>query len=219
MKCWTNLETIIDEPNCLIAGVPGSGKSVLINSLLFNITAHRYSFCVIDLKRVELKRWSKSSCSCGSAVTPEGANRLLDGVIALMEKRYVEMENSMQTHYQGRRLYVVIDELADLMSYKGIEEKLLKIVRLGRAAEVHIIMATQDPSRRTISGRIQACITSAIALRCRSAIESRMIVKKSGAENLPDYGEGIFQDSRSHYYIIEVPLTPEEMIIERIKTS
>ena len=97
-------------------------------------------------------------------------------------------------------MYLIIDELAELLSVdrKKVVDKLSRIMRLGRAARVHVIGFTQAPNRAKGGGLDpQLCqnFTAAVALRCRSAIESRQIVGIGGAENLPKHGKGIFWSS------------------------
>jgi len=118
--------------------------------------------------------------------------------------------------YDGKPLYVVIDELADLVSNKKALELIIKIGRLGRAAQVHLICATQDPSRKTLPAALMQNFTTTVALRCRSAIESRQIIGIPGAEKLPKYGYGIQWDAEGTHNI-DIPLTDERMLEEQIR--
>ena len=119
--------------------------------------------------------------------------RELDSVIYIMEKRFKRMGDKKKTA-EGP-YYVVIDELADMITIKGVLERLVKIGRLGRAANIHLLCATQDPSRRTLPAQLMQNFTCTVALRCRSAIESRQIIGVPGAELLPKYGYGYRWDA------------------------
>lgn len=198
----------------LIAGTTGSGKSVLLNSILYSIikdglVRNDWShFVMIDTKRVELKPY-KNLCTTIKYVTePEDVVDALDYVIAEMDDRYECMEGKES---KEPTMYVVIDELADVLSTKGILERIVKIGRLGRAARIHLLMCTQDPSRKTLSAQIMQNMTTCVALRCKDVTESKQIIGRPGAERLPKHGKVIVSDSDG-YRTINVPLVPDEDI-------
>ena len=184
----------VRDSHTLIAGSTGSGKSVLLNDLLLVIHSQGYGSCVFfDLKRVELREYKKlDDFTIGYVSEPRQVLPALDWAIETMESRYVSMKGRKSA---SGAIFLVIDELADLLTVKGALERIVKIGRLGRAANIRLLCATQDPSRRTLSAQLMQNFTCSIALRCRSAIESRQIIGSTGAELLPRYGKAIISDA------------------------
>ena len=214
---YLQLEPLVSAPHVLIAGATGSGKSVLLNSLLYSITALKVprtaSLVLIDPKRVELYPWKDTAFCVGYADRAETALNLLDRVDATMEKRYTEMQAAGELMYSGSDIYVVIDELADLLLLYPREfiAPLQHIAQLGRAARIHLIACTQSPSRKTLPAAIVLNMTHRIALRCDSAIESRQIIGQAGAELLPRHGTAILKEP-GRIVTFDVPMTsPEEL--------
>ena len=214
-KCHPLCMKMLDEPHVLIAGTTGSGKSVMLNSMIY--TAMRTAvdaFYFIDLKRTELRTYKKLYncawlCNERAEVIP-----LLDLVIKEMHKRFKKMRGKI---YDGDPIYVFIDELAHLVNTNDRKQdnatisRLAEIGRLGRAANVHLICATQDPSRKTLPASLMQNFTCTLALRCRSSIESRQIVGVAGAEKLPRYGKGYLWSAEG-ISEVAIPMTPDEDI-------
>jgi len=201
------LEAILDSPHSLIAGTTGSGKSVALHSVMFAAMARDAYFIFIDLKRVEMADFKDLSHTLMYATEEDEAEEALDMALAIMEKRYKQMTGKM---YEGAELYVVVDELADLVgTSKVCLERMVRIGRLGRAARVHLIAATQDPSRRTLKAQLMQNFTACLALRCKTAIESRQVTGYPGAELLPRYGEGYLWDADG-YRKVNIPKIPDE---------
>lgn len=208
MYSWDVCRPLMESPHTLIAGTTGSGKSVLLNSCLYSVIGTGAGFVFIDLKRVELAQY-KNIKECLMYITePSKVSKALDDVIYTMENRYSRMSGRSSSEPP---IYVVIDELADLVETKGILDQLVKIGRLGRAANIHLLCATQDPSRRTLKAQLMQNFTCTVALRCRSAIESRQIIGVAGAEKLPLYGKGLRWDATG-IHEFDVPMTPDEEI-------
>lgn len=211
MEC---LSLVRNTAHTLIAGTTGSGKSVLLNTILYSIIKHDLitsdfaEFVMIDTKRVELKQYRKYPFTIEYETEPERVPALLDRVISMMDDRYAEMEKKETT--EGH-VYVVIDELADLLDTKGVLERIVKIGRLGRAAHIHLLMCTQDPSRNTLTAQIMQNMTTCVALRCKDTTESRQIIKKDGAERLPRHGKAIVSDNDG-YRSIKIPVIPDDDI-------
>lgn len=208
-------ELVVPTAHTLIAGTTGSGKSVLLNSVLYSlIIGTTTEFYMVDTKRVELKIYSKIPRRVHRITEPEDVSDMLAEVIQIMDDRYERMSGKETEEHS---IYVVIDELADLVddeeAGKTVLKQLVKIGRLGRAAHIHLICCTQDPSRRTLSAQLMHNFTTCIALRCKDVIESRQIIGRDGAESLPRYGKALVS-SPDGYKTITVPLTPEEDIIE-----
>lgn len=211
---------LLFEPHSLIAGTTGSGKSTVLHSVLYAghlLSPAQAKFMYIDLKGgVELTPWSRLPHSLGIALEPEEAANLLDRAIKIMEERYALLRRNGQSKFDGYRLYVVIDELADLMATGGkrVEDRIARLVRMGRAAEVHIIACTQNPSRGKGGGlpaSIVQNMTARLALRCMSAIESRQIITTGGAEKLPKHGKGLLLLD-GEISGVDIPLQPKAQI-------
>ena len=209
-KCHKLCLELLQANHVLIAGTTGSGKSVMMNSMIY--TAMRTPvewFYFIDLKRVEFSTYKILYNTFYVCTSPATVNAVLDDAIERMEERYKKMGDSRL--YSGDPIYIFIDELADLVSIKGVLDRLVKIARLGRAAKVHLICATQDPSRRTLPAQLMQNLNTTVALRCRSSIESRQIIGIPGAEHLPQYGKGIMWDYRGTREV-DIPMTPQKDI-------
>ena len=202
------LEAILDSPHSLIAGTTGSGKSVALHSVMFAAMMRDARFIFIDLKRVEMSEFRGLAHTIAYATTEEDAETALELAEDIMERRYSQMTGKT---YDGAHLYIIVDELADLATSKRCLELLIRIGRLGRAARVHMICATQDPSRRTLKAQLMQNFTACLALRCKTAIESRQVTGYPGAELLPKHGEGYLWDADG-YRKVNIPLIPDEDI-------
>lgn len=212
------LEALLNSPHSLIAGTTGAGKSVLLHSVMFAAMVRDARFIFIDLKRVEMCEFKELAHTICYATEESEAVEALELAESIMEKRYKEMTGKM---YDGAELYIFVDELADLATSKRCLELMVRIGRLGRAARVHLIAATQDPSRRTLKAQLMQNFTACLALRCKTAIESRQVTGYPGAELLPKYGEGYLWDADG-YRKVNIPKIPDEdmdALIEISKTE
>ena len=222
---WQDLDKLLSHkvPHILIAGATGSGKSVLINSILFTALRKAPSekrFIFIDLKRVELSDYKATPHCLYYADTPEKAKVALDYACDIIEHRYIEMQRrGVKTYREDgtQQIYIVIDEYAELVTLaaRDITKQICRIAQIGRAANVHIILATQRPTRDVITGQVKVNLDTRIALRCATPQDSRNIIDVSGAEKLPRYGQALLSQ---YGYVnqIAVPLTPDEDIRARI---
>lgn len=185
---------ILRQTHTLIAGTTGSGKSVLLDSVMYSFFCDpsRRSAVLIDPKRVELSRFRSWPSVWACETEPDMILSVLRSVLDLMDRRYIEMQRRGERQYSGVEVYVVIDELADLSSLPGFLPLLVRLGRLGRAAGIHIIAATQSPDRKTIPAQLQQNFPARVALRCRDRIESRQILGAPGAEMLPKYGKALY---------------------------
>lgn len=190
---------IMRQHHTLIAGTTGAGKSVVLNGLLYIAMCNppeAAQLVLIDPKRVELSIYKRLPHCLTYAETPAQALDALRTASRILDRRLDEMKRRGLTQYDGGGVYVIVDELADLVlnaTYKcDILDLLQHIGTLGRAAGVHLIAATQAPSRQTLPARLAVNFTAQLALRCRSAIESRQIIQQTGAELLPEHGRGIY---------------------------
>jgi len=205
---------ILAENHTLIAGSTGSGKSVLINSIIYTALAYgNKHLLLIDPKRVDLAKYKK--IADGYACELEQEIDLIDFTIGLMEKRFKQMQKQGLELYNGEDIYLIIDELADLMispKRRDILLKLQRLLALGRASRIHVIAATQIPNRKILPAELQLNFTCIVGLKTRQAIESRQIIGMNGCETLPKYGQGYVIRSSEPLELWEIPLTDADKI-------
>ena len=214
---------ILHGAHTLIAGRTGCGKSVMLNGLLRELMGTRLpndcGLVLIDPKRVELAPYRNTPYCLGYASDNKTALNLLSAVVDLIEERYEEMQKQGVRTWQGGKVYVVIDELADLLidiEYGArIKRALQKILQIARASGVSVLACTQCPSRSVIPAPITLNFTERIALKCNSAIESRQIINSKGAEELPKHGTGLYlgADGLRKMAIPFLPEAEQEKII------
>ena len=207
-------------PHLLVAGSTGSGKSVCINSLIISMLMRskpdEVKLVLVDPKKVELSMYNGVPHLLAPVVTDaRKANIALKKIVVEMERRYdlfeasgtkniegynklVEkknMENDMDNQMKKLPfIVVIIDELADLMlvAAKEVEDSIMRITQMARAAGIHLIVATQRPSTDVITGVVKANIPSRIAFAVSSSIDSRTILDMVGAEKLLGKGDMLF---------------------------
>lgn len=208
-------------PHLLIAGATGSGKSVCINTIVMSILMtsrpEEVRLMMVDPKKVELTQYSKLPHMIAPVITePHGAYAALQWLVKEMQLRYEilkqlglrnltafnnrkvnpELESSLGTPIPANLplIVAIIDEFADLMmvSSADIETPIARIAQMARAVGIHLILATQRPSREVITGIIKANITSRIAFKVASRINSQIILDDNGAENLLGNGDCLF---------------------------
>lgn len=188
---------MLKQPHLLIAGATGSGKSVVINGLIYTAlydSPAAVQLILIDPKRVELVDYKPLPHTVQYASEPGDMVQALEKAMAITETRYKTMQAQHVKKYPGGALYVVIDELADLMTTdrRHIQPLLQRLCQIGRAANVHVIAATQCPLSSVIPTPIKVNFDSRVALRTRSAQDSRNILGCKGCELLPRYGKGYY---------------------------
>ena len=206
-------------PHLLIAGSTGSGKSVCTNSIicsiLMNYRPDEVKLVLVDPKKVELSNYNGIPHLLTPVVTdPKKASIALQKVVSEMERRYDEFSEKGVKNIEAYNEYVlkqnkkhpetpmkkmhylvtIIDELADLMlvAAKDVEDSILRITQMARAAGIHLIVATQRPSTDVITGVVKANIPSRIAFAVASSIDSRTILDMSGAEKLLGKGDMLY---------------------------
>ena len=200
-------------PHLLIAGTTGSGKSVCMNSiiisLLYKASPDDVKLIMVDPKMVELGIYNGIPHLLIPVVTdPKKAAGSLQWAVTEMLRRYklmsdagvrdLESYNSIvESEEDGQKMpqvVIIIDELADMMmvAAKEVEDSICRIAQMGRAAGMHLIIATQRPSADVITGLMKANIPSRIAFSVASAMESRIILDTMGAEKLVGKGDMLF---------------------------
>ena len=218
---------MLEQTHLLIAGASGSGKSVLVNGLICTALydspfdrAGGKQFILIDPKRTELSPYRNTPHCLRYASEPADMLDALQSAVALVESRYRQMEAQGLRTYKGSDVYVIIEELADLMTTcrKVVQPLIQRLCQIARAAKVHVWAITQTPIVAVIPTPIKVNFDGIVALRTRSAQDSRNIIGASGAEKLPRYGECLYYTpSRTdidHYRVPFVTEAEQEELIQ-----
>lgn len=208
-------------PHLLVAGSTGSGKSVcinsFINSLLITKRPDEVKLVLVDPKKVELSNYNGvPHLLCPVVTDPKKASIALQNIVKIMEERYDIFADEKVKNISGYNekiaglikknpndpslklmpyIVVIIDELADLMlvASKEVEDSIMRITQMARAAGIHLIVATQRPSTDVITGVVKANIPSRLAFAVASQIDSRTILDMGGAEKLLGKGDMLYK--------------------------
>ena len=203
-------------PHLLVAGKTGSGKSVcintIINSILFRTSPDEVRLILVDPKMVELQCYNGLPHLLLPVVNkPQKAAAALEWAVAEMMERYQKFadngvrnitEYNQFTAANGKKMpyiLIIIDEMADLMMVCGkeVEASIMRLAQLARAAGIHLVLATQRPTVKIITGNIKTNISGRIAFKTSATVDSMTILDSKGAEHLLGNGDMIFRDDRA----------------------
>lgn len=235
-------------PHLLMAGATGQGKSVAINvmikSLMGNLSPDQVKFLMIDPKRVELAPYkdAKPYLADSEGVVSEMPKAVdkLDAICQEMEYRYNLLESArvrnIQEYNKKREsgkitsiggfkhlpyIVIIVDEFADLIMSEGkqAEDKIVRISQLARAVGIHLILATQRPSTKVITGLIKANIPVRISFKLPTNIDSRTVLDEKGAESLMGKGDALLKDSTTttRFQCAYVDIDEIDKMVEGVK--
>lgn len=201
---------LLDTPHLLVAGSTGSGKSCILNNIITSLVkkydSNYFRVILIDIKQVEFNQYKNIKQLATPIITnTEKTIDILNKMCSIMSTRYniLSQNNARNIEEYNEKTaeklcyyLIVIDELADLfIQAPDIEIILCRLAQLGRAAGIHLILATQRPDRQTITGRLKVNIPSRLALTVSSVYDSRIILDQTGAERLTGKGDFILKMS------------------------
>lgn len=214
IKTYKLYQTLLTQSHVLIAGSTGTGKSVLLNNLIYTALSNgpdKIQFILIDPKRVELIQYKNLPHVLDYACLSNTMIQTLISAVDLMEKRFDYMQFYGLKKYPGNDIYIVIDEFADLMTTnkKDATALICRLTALGRAAKMHVILCTQRPTSEIITGLIKTNLDTRIALRVPTKQDSRNIINIAGAENLPRYGQAYVIIPPEKPKLYEIPMIDE----------
>tara|TARA_B100000131_G_scaffold314978_1_gene352656 strand:- start:3059 stop:4129 length:1071 start_codon:yes stop_codon:yes gene_type:complete len=201
-------------PNMLIGGIPGSGKSMLLHSIILSCMYNNSSLYLCDPKMVEFSRYKKHSSIKSISYSVDDFRIICSSLIKEMNDRYRTISSKGLSNFNEYNnlanksgifgpkpiapCVAIIDEWADIyFEDKGIESMVCTIAQKGRAAGIFIVMATQRPSSKVVSGLVKASFPARVALRTSTAVDSRVIIEQAGAEKMTDPGTGLYKDAYS----------------------
>ena len=202
-ECSVISDKALEAEHSLIAGATGCGKSTFLHSImqafLMQYSPADGKLVLLDPKVVELKRYRDLPHTIRYAVDDEDIVSALEDAIVMMNDRYEEMGERDIEDWDGAKVFIIIEELADLLSspYKvRVKVAVQRLTQKGRAAGIHVIACTQAPSCKILSAEIKLNFTARFGLVCDRDVESRQIVGVAGCESLPDHGACIYKYKR-----------------------
>ena len=202
---------LAEMPHLLVAGATGQGKSVCLNVLLLSLLKKKspdeLKLVLVDPKKVELGIYSsleQSYLACPVITEPDEAQQKLESLCALMDERYsllssvgvrnISEYNSIRIVEKMPYIVVVIDEYADLIMTSGrqLEQTICRLAQKARAVGIHVVLCTQRPDTKVVTGNIKANFPTRIAFRTTTGIDSRVIIDQLGAERLNGRGDMLY---------------------------
>lgn len=222
---WADMS---QNPHMLVAGSTGSGKSVVLQTLIANASrTHGMELYLVDPKCVEFASYRDPKMAPlikGITTTYHGTLQMLQDLVEEMNRRYeAMMELGIQSIEQMaapfRKIMVIIDEVSDLILQDGkthrFEELLVKLAQKCRASGIYLVLATQRPSVDVLTGLIKANFEGRLACRVSSNVDSRVILDHPGAENLIGKGDAIFKNRIFDSVRFQVAYTTAQSVVSR----
>lgn len=210
-KIWLDLH---ENPHLLISGCTGSGKSVLLHNIIANLFNYSdVDLYLVDSKLIEFSNYKKIVKNVVSSYV--GAVELLSQLDELMEYRYTLMQS--KEVFLLKPIFLIIDEFADLIAQDNTGEcydLLSKLAQKSRAANIHLILATQRPTTNIVNGNIKANISTRIACKASSHIDSKVILDSVGAEDLIGKGDALLKDNFRNLERFQVAFTTSEEVVK-----
>lgn len=219
---------LTEAPHLLVAGTTGSGKSILLHNIINNVLNNKKcQLALIDPKRVEFSYYEKTSkLYAPIAKDISAAIELLDNLIVEMDSRFEVLEkNNCRniSEYKGNMKYIVviIDELADLMmaSEFAAQDKICRLAQKSRACGIHLVVATQRPSVDVVTGLIKANFPVRVSCQVSSAIDSRVVLDKNGAEKLTGKGDAIIDGGKFKFERFKGSFISEKDILNNVEKN
>lgn len=221
MQVYSLLADMLQQKHLLIAGATGSGKSVLTNGLIYTAlkdSPAAVQFILIDPKGVELQDYEHLPHVIKYACNGSDMIAALQTGLDITVNRFEEMKHKRMKEYDGSHVYIIIDELADLMTTqkKSVIPIIQRIGQIGRAARVHMIACTQCPLATIIPTTIKVNFDSIVGLRTATSQHSRNIIGMKGCEDFPDPKEagralGYYRKG-ANLQLYNIPMQPQEDI-------
>lgn len=220
--CYKHLQNMLEQPHLLIAGTTGAGKSTLINALIYTAlfrSPNNCRFVLIDPKGNELIDYAQLPHTERHCYTFEAIEKTIADCVKLMDNRYKTMRARREKTYSGTDFYIIVDEynFIKFRCSKQAETNIKTLAMQGRAAKIHLIIATQRPTSDVIDGCIKSCLPSRVCLRTATRQESKNVLDCSGAETLPPHGFAYYQtpETLMKPELCSVPCyTPDEINVQ-----
>lgn len=217
---------LLEQKHLMIAGAAGSGKSVLLNGIIYNALLSApcdvpggKQFIIIDLKGHELDRYAPLPHTLKYAVEPEEAVFALEYAVSLMLARDRYMSERHLRMYDGGDVYIIIDEFADLITTakKQVVPLVQRLAQRGRSARVHVFLCTQIPIVKIIPSEIKCNFDSIVGLHTANRQQSRNIIDVNGCEDLKIGDAYYITPGADLRHMTNIPMFTDYQIAERVK--
>lgn len=219
---------MLEQPHLMVAGATGSGKSVLVNALIYT-ALYKFPLCddnsnsaglilVDNGKGTEMIDYNDLPHTLRYAFTTEESISALEYGLSIAKERFANMRARRIKTYDGGDVYICIDEFASLIlnGKKRVSALVQDIAQIGRSAKVHVILCTQCPLATVIPTAIKVNFDARVALRTRSAQDSRNILGTAGCEQLPRHGQGYYMRPEG-MTLYNLPMIPQDELDARVK--
>jgi len=203
-------------PHLLVAGTTGSGKSVFLNALIFNlIYHHKVKLFLMDPKNIEFSKYDGAFDNVSVSYTFDQCANIIDNLVDIMNSRYMLMKNGADINKMPY-VVVILDEFSELVA-QAEDDKFYKnlclLAQKSRAARIHLIISTQRPSAQNVNGNIKANFPARVCFKVSSHIESKIILDTMGGEVLNGNGDALLRDNtRNMLRFQSAYISPTEVV-------